>query len=133
MKKIKFPVLTSTLFLISLICFPIGFQPFPAQHIADSHLLPSSYLFHVLVENGLIYLASSETDFGRLQPYSFLNEVTINDHWPVPSTNRKEQRATTIAVLCWHDKYIDAFINNYETTNIFWEQICAYTIWIITR
>jgi len=36
-----------------------------------------SYLFHVMVENGLIYLAATDTDIGRRKPYGFLGVVCL--------------------------------------------------------
>ncbi|KAG1651312.1 Vesicle-associated membrane protein 7 [Nymphon striatum] len=33
------------------------------------------YLFHVLVENGISYLCTAESSFGRLTPFAFLNQI----------------------------------------------------------
>ncbi len=35
-----------------------------------------SYMFHVMVENGLIFMCAADTDFGRRQPYAYLTEVS---------------------------------------------------------
>lgn len=40
----------------------------------------SSVVFHVMVDNGLIYLCAADRDMGKRQPYAFLSEVI---HWPV--------------------------------------------------
>jgi len=37
-----------------------------------------SITLHVMVEGGLVYLCASESDFGKRQPYAFLNEVCIH-------------------------------------------------------
>ena len=34
-----------------------------------------SYLFHVMVENGMIFMCASDTELGRRQPYAYLTEV----------------------------------------------------------
>ena len=36
-----------------------------------------SYHFHVIVDDGLIYLCMADEDFGKRQPYAFLEEVTF--------------------------------------------------------
>jgi len=48
-----------------------------AMHTLVVHLFVDSVTFHVMVEGGLIYLCASESDFGKRQPYAFLNEVGI--------------------------------------------------------
>jgi len=40
-------------------------------------LFVGSVTFHVMVEGGLVYLCASESDFGKRQPYAFLNEVSL--------------------------------------------------------
>lgn len=37
----------------------------------------SSYHFHVIVDDGLVYLCMADEDFGKRQPYAFLEEVTF--------------------------------------------------------
>jgi len=39
------------------------------------YLFTDSLTLHVMVEGGLIYLCAAESDFGKRQPYAFLNEV----------------------------------------------------------
>ena len=39
------------------------------------HLLFLSYHFHVVVDDGLIFLCMADEDFGKRQPYAFLEEV----------------------------------------------------------
>ena len=36
-----------------------------------------SYLYHCVVDNGIIYLCAAKPDFGKQQPYNFLAEVVI--------------------------------------------------------
>ena len=38
-------------------------------------LLLSSYHFHVIVSDGIIFLCMADEDFGKRQPYAFLEEV----------------------------------------------------------
>jgi len=38
----------------------------------------NSITLHVMVEGGLVYLCASESDFGKRQPYAFLNEVCMH-------------------------------------------------------
>jgi len=45
------------------------------DHSLGMHVFGDSLTFHVMVEGGLVYLCASETDFGKRQPYAFLNEV----------------------------------------------------------
>lgn len=40
-----------------------------------------SYHFHVIVDDGLIYLCMADEDFGKRQPYAFLEEVTFFPSW----------------------------------------------------
>jgi len=40
-------------------------------------LFTDSVTLHVMVEGGLVYLCASESDFGKRQPYAFLNEVGL--------------------------------------------------------
>ena len=40
------------------------------------HPLTFSWLFHVVVSNGIIFLCAADKDFGRMQPFAFLNEVS---------------------------------------------------------
>ena len=35
----------------------------------------SSYHFHVIVDDGLVYLCMADEEFGKRQPYAFLEEV----------------------------------------------------------
>lgn len=35
----------------------------------------SSYHFHVIVDDGIIYLCMADEEFGKRQPYAFLEEV----------------------------------------------------------
>lgn len=35
----------------------------------------SSYHFHVIVDDGLVYLCMADEDFGKRQPYAFLEEI----------------------------------------------------------
>ena len=39
------------------------------------YLFTDSVTLHVMVEGGLVYLCATESDFGKRQPYAFLNEV----------------------------------------------------------
>ena len=43
--------------------------------LLNVYLFVDSLTFHVMVEGGLVYLCASESDFGKRQPYAFLNEV----------------------------------------------------------
>lgn len=38
-------------------------------------VLFSSYHFHVIVDDGIIYLCMADEEFGKRQPYAFLEEV----------------------------------------------------------
>ena len=40
-------------------------------------LLLSSYHFHVIVNDGIIFLCMADEDFGKRQPYAFLEEVSL--------------------------------------------------------
>jgi len=42
---------------------------------SNAKLFTDSVTLHVMVDGGLIYLCASESDFGKRQPYAFLNEV----------------------------------------------------------
>ena len=39
--------------------------------------LLSSYHFHVIVNDGIIFLCMADEDFGKRQPYAFLEEVSL--------------------------------------------------------
>jgi len=42
-------------------------------------MFSDSLTFHVMVEAGLVYLCATESDFGKRQPYAFLNEVGLTN------------------------------------------------------
>jgi len=44
-------------------------------HVFGVCCVCDSVTLHVMVEGGLVYLCASESDFGKRQPYAFLNEV----------------------------------------------------------
>ncbi|KAI0210665.1 hypothetical protein LSAT2_004554 [Lamellibrachia satsuma] len=47
----------------------------PTRSDAKTTYTSNNYLFHVMVENGLIYLATTDTDIGRRKPYGFLGVI----------------------------------------------------------
>lgn len=40
-----------------------------------SYTSNSNVVFHIVVENGLIYMCAADTEMGKRQPYAFLNEI----------------------------------------------------------
>jgi len=47
----------------------------PTRNDAKTTYTSNNYMFHVMVENGLIFMCAADTEFGRRQPYAFLTEI----------------------------------------------------------
>jgi len=47
----------------------------PTKADAKTTYTSDSVSFHIVVENGLIYMCAADPDFGRLQPYAFLEDI----------------------------------------------------------
>jgi len=73
------------------------------MHAVVVHLFVDSVTLHVMVEGGLVYLCASESDFGKRQPYAFLNEVGIHTLflilWYIVFINVTEIVAVTFSVI----------------------------------
>ena len=47
----------------------------PTRNDGKTTYTSNSYLYHCVVDNGIIYLCAAKPDFGKQQPYNFLAEV----------------------------------------------------------
>lgn len=52
----------------------------PTRADAKTTYTSNSVSFHIVVENGLIYMCASDPDFGKLQPYAFLEDIKTRFH-----------------------------------------------------
>lgn len=50
-------------------------QKIPLHNDTKCTYVSGSYHFHVIVDDGLIYLCMADEDFGKRQPYAFLEEI----------------------------------------------------------
>lgn len=47
----------------------------PTRNDAKTTYTSHNYMFHVMIDNGIIYMCASDPEFGRRQPYAFLTEL----------------------------------------------------------
>ncbi|ELU08344.1 hypothetical protein CAPTEDRAFT_181820 [Capitella teleta] len=47
----------------------------PTASDAKTTYTSNNYMFHVMVDSGIIYMCASDPEFGRRVPYAFLNEI----------------------------------------------------------
>lgn len=47
----------------------------PTRNDGKTTYQSESYLFHCVIENGMIYLCAANPDFGKKQPYAYLAEI----------------------------------------------------------
>ena len=61
--------------LIGIFIFPLLRERLLAKFGLVCFVLFSSYHFHVIVDDGITYLCMADEEFGKRQPYAFLEEV----------------------------------------------------------